>query len=314
MLIRLGTRQSALALWQAEHITSRLQSFGVDVELVKITTAGDVSTTPLNQSGGQGVFTKEIQRALLDNRCDLAVHSLKDLPTEIVPGLMLTAVPPREDPADCLISKANLQLDKLARGARIGTGSPRRKAQLLHARPDLDVQDIRGNVDTRLRKLDEGQFDAILLAYAGLTRLQLSDRISQKLSFETMLPAVGQAALGLETRSDDLKTIEAIHALDDTVTHACVLAERNVLRSMRAGCLAPLAANAMIDSKTLHLIAKVFSSDGQEVVAAELRQSFDASMDRVELYSLAEQFGAEVANKLIKLGASRLIPPRIQQS
>lgn len=306
MLIRLGTRQSALALWQAEYISNALRSLGHQVELVKITTSGDISTTPLGQSGGQGVFTKEIQRALLDNRCDLAVHSLKDLPTEIIPSLALAAVPEREDVADCLIS-GGLTLSELPRGARIGTGSPRRKAQMLHLRPDLAVIDIRGNVDTRIRKLDEGQFEGILLAYAGLHRLGLTSRITQKLTNELMLPAVGQAALGLETRSDDSETIQAVQQLDHPATHAAVLAERTLLRSMRAGCLAPLAANAIVHADSIQMEARVFSTDGQKVIEAKQRMEFPRELGSLELFEIAEQLGIKAAEQLTTLGASKLI-------
>lgn len=306
MLIRLGTRQSALALWQAEYISNALRTLGHQVELVKITTSGDVSTTPLGQSGGQGVFTKEIQRALLDNRCDLAVHSLKDLPTEIIPALALAAVPEREDVADCLIS-GGLTLSELPSGARIGTGSPRRKAQILHLRPDLAVIDIRGNVDTRIRKLDEGQFEGILLAYAGLHRLGLTSRITQKLTNELMLPAVGQAALGLETRSDDSETIRAVQQLDHAATHAAVLAERTLLRSMRAGCLAPLAANAIVQAESMQIEARVFSADGQKVIEAKQRMEFPRELGSLELFAIAEQLGIKAAEQLTALGASKLI-------
>lgn len=306
MLIRLGTRQSPLALWQAEYVSRELQALGHQVELVKITTAGDVSTTPLGQSGGQGVFTKEIQRALLENRCDLAVHSLKDLPTEIIPELHLSAVPPREDSSDCLISQG-LRLDDLPAGSVVGTGSPRRKAQLLSIRPDLIVSDIRGNVETRLRKLDEGQFLAILLAYAGLHRLGLAERITEKLTHAQMLPAVGQAALGLETRADDVATIQAVSALDHISTHAAVLAERTLLRSMRAGCLAPLAAHASFSDTSLRIEARVFSHNGQEMVSTDLQLPLPSSANSTELLKLAVQLGEAAAQDLTHQGADKLI-------
>lgn len=214
--------------------------------MIPIVTAGDISTTPLGESGGVGLFTKEIQRALLDRRCDLAVHSLKDLPTESVPGLSLAAVPPREDVYDCLISQTGETLADLPHRARIGTGSQRRAAQLRMLRPDLEVLDIRGNVETRLRKLDEGQYDGILLAAAGLKRLGLDHRITQRFTIAEMLPAVGQAALGLETRSDDCATIEVVERLSHLPTHQAVLAERAMLRALRGGCLAPVAAFASV--------------------------------------------------------------------
>lgn len=309
MLIRLGTRQSALALWQAEYVSESLRALGHEVELVKITTSGDVSTTPLGESGGQGVFTKEIQRALLDHRCDLAVHSLKDLPTELVPELLLAAVPPREDTADCLISNG-IQLADLPLGAKIGTGSPRRKASLLHLRPDLNVQDIRGNVDTRLRKLSEGHYDAIILAFAGLHRLGLQSRITQKFTSAEMLPAVGQAALGLETRSDDLRTIAAIKPLDHPTTHGAVVAERALLRTMRAGCLAPLACNVVLEEDRILLRARVFSPDGSEMIEAHHFIEYgvkDVAIPTEELYALSERLGREAAGILDQQGATELI-------
>ena len=310
MLIRLGTRQSALALWQADYVSNAMRALGHVVQLVKITTSGDISTTPLGESGGQGVFTKEIQRALLDNRCDLAVHSLKDLPTEIIPELTLVAVPPREDTADCLISNG-LQLAELPIGASIGTGSPRRKASLLHIRPDLLIKDIRGNVDTRLRILDEGEYDAIILAFAGLHRLGLQARITQKLTPDEMLPAVGQAALGLETRSDDKVTIQAVQQLDHAITHAAVLAERTLLRSMRAGCLAPLACNAVFQKDSMNLLARVFSSDGKKKIdvkhAIQHQWPIETPEHQRQLYRLAEQLGRESAALLAEQGATELI-------
>ena len=310
MLIRLGTRQSALALWQAEYISESLESLGHQVQLIKITTSGDVSTTPLGESGGQGVFTKEIQKALLDNRCDLAVHSLKDLPTEVIPELTLAAVPPREDTADCLLSNG-MRLADLPIGSNIGTGSPRRKASLLHIRPDLIVKDIRGNVDTRIRKLVEGKYDAILLAFAGLHRLGLQARITQKFSIEEMLPAVGQAALGLETRSDDSQTIEAVSQLDHMTSHAAVIAERSLLRSMRAGCLAPLACNVVVHNETIQLLARVFSPDGKKRIevnhAADHALNSNELLPKKELYLLAEQLGREAASLLAEQGATELI-------
>jgi len=308
MLIRLGTRQSALALWQADYVSTALRSLGHEIQLVKIITSGDVSTTPLGESGGQGVFTKEIQRALLDDRCDLAVHSLKDLPTEVIPELSLVAVPPREDTSDCLLSR-DMQLSDLPLGACIGTGSPRRKATLLNVRPDLFVKDIRGNVDTRIRKLDNGDFDAIILAFAGLHRLGLESRITQKFSPDEMLPAVGQAALGLETRSKDSKTIQAVSPLNDLRTHAAVIAERTLLRSMRAGCLAPLACNAVVQADHIRILARVFSPDGKTKIEVkhEIMHAWNGTQQQSQLILLAEQLGREAAQQLTDQGAAELI-------
>lgn len=246
LLIRIGTRQSPLARWQSDHIASELKSLGIDVEIVPIVTAGDVSTRPLGESGGVGLFTKEIQRALLDRRCDVAVHSLKDLPTEPVEGLTLAAVPLREDVRDCLIGRTGKLISELPVSATIGSGSLRRAAQLKSLRPDLQVIDIRGNVDTRLNKLDKGDYDAIVLAAAGLHRLKLDHRVTQRFTIDEMLPAVGQAALGLETRVDDCGVIDVLERISHLATHQAVIAERSLLRSLRAGCLAPVAALATI--------------------------------------------------------------------
>jgi hydroxymethylbilane synthase len=246
-----------------------LRALGQEVELVRITTTGDTSTTPLMQTGGGGLFTKEIQRALLDGRCDIAVHSLKDLPTDPVPELALAAVPKREDPADCLIARESWTLATLPRSSVIGTGSPRRRAQVLRLRPDLVVADIRGNVDTRLKKLESGQFHAILLAAAGLRRLGLAESITETLELDAMIPAVGQAALGLETRSDDEETMRILQGLEDPPTHAAVLCEREILRQLRAGCLAPVAAHARWQGRQLSVQVRVFSRDYSQMLSAE---------------------------------------------
>ena len=211
-----------MALWQAEWVAGQLQALGCPVELVRIQTSGDVTSLPLQAVGGQGLFTKELQRALQDERIDLAVHSLKDLPTEAVEGLCLAAVPPRESNRDVMVSAVASSLDQLPPAARVGTGSRRRKSQLLHFRNDLQVSEIRGNLDTRLRKLDEGQYEAIVLAEAGLKRLGWSDRITQILPPEIMLPAIGQGALGIETRASDRVTRDWVGRLN----HAETFAER----------------------------------------------------------------------------------------
>lgn len=303
MRIRLGTRQSPLALWQANHIATQLQEHGHQVELVKITTSGDISSTPLEKSGGVGVFTKEIQRALLDDRCDLAVHSLKDLPTEAVPGLSLAAIPRREEAADCFLSEQIPSPSELPSGARIGTGSPRRRAQIKRLYPEVELLDIRGNVDTRIRKMKEGSYDGIVLAYAGLHRLQLKDQIVHQFSLEEMIPAVAQAALGLETRSDDPVLLDAIIPLDHRETHLCVSLERSLLRTLRAGCLAPLAAHARFDNEYLRLSARVFSEDYSEMI----EEHWKWTVDRNARIEKAESLGMEAAHDLCELGADEMI-------
>jgi hydroxymethylbilane synthase len=305
--LRLGTRASPLARWQAGWVADQLAAQGVAVELVPITTQGDVHTGPLGQIGGQGLFTKELQRALLEGQIDLAVHSLKDLPTAAVPGLVLAAVPARESTADCLLCRQAESLDALPQGARVGTGSLRRKAQLLHHRPDLVIEEIRGNVDTRLRKLEQGQYDAIVLAEAGLRRLGLAERITQILPRAIMLPAVGQGALGLETRADDAATQQAVKPLDDRATRAAVLAERALLAALRAGCLAPVAALAELQQDQLVLTAAVLSPDGRQKLSAEAHVTCSDPLPQAALDSLACRLGEEVAQRLLSQGAQQLI-------
>lgn len=295
--LRLGTRSSPLARWQAEWVAARLAELEVDVEFVYISTQGDVRSGPIGNIGGQGVFTKEIQRALLANEIDLAVHSLKDLPTEPVDGLALAAVPPREVCGDALVTNDYANLDELPAGALVGTGSLRRQAQLLHARPDLRVADIRGNVETRLRKLDDGEYQAIILAEAGLTRLELTERIRQTLPKSTMLPAVGQGALGLETRADDSRAMDALAPLNDSATRAAVMAERSLLATLRGGCLAPVGAWGRFENDRLHLDAVVLSRDGRE------RLFVANSAPGAE----AESLGRAAAESLLEQGAAQLI-------
>lgn len=296
--IRIGTRASQLALWQSHWVADQLRSRGVEVDIIHITTQGDVTRGPLGQIGGQGLFTKEIQRALLDGSIDLAVHSLKDLPTEPVEGLVLGAVPARAGEGDALISPHGNDLMQLPQGAKVGTGSARRQAQLLHARPDLVMAEIRGNLDTRLRKLDEGQYDALVLAEAGLRRLGWEDRITQVLPKSIMLPAVGQGALGLEIRADDAGTQEAVAPLDDPATHTAVVAERAMLASLRGGCLAPVGAWGRIEATgRLRLDGVVLSADGRHRLAAY------ADSDPAD----AVQLGQQVAADLLKQGAAELI-------
>jgi len=267
------------------------------VELGPITTQGDVKTGPLGQIGGQGLFTKEIQRALVEGKIDLAVHSCKDLPTAAVDGLVIAAVPQRESTADVLISEKGGRIETLPSASRVGTGSLRRKAQLLHLRPDLVMEDIRGNVETRLRKLDEGQFDAIILAEAGLTRLGMASRITQVIPHAAMLPAVGQGALAIEVRSDDEHTRSLVALLDHFQTHQNVLAERTLLFDLRAGCLAPVGAWCRVEGGRLAMNAVVLSPDGKRRLAAS------GSSDVASAITL----GREVAERLLAQGAGELI-------
>jgi hydroxymethylbilane synthase len=295
--IRLGTRKSPLARWQAEWVAQQLQQLGHEVEMVWITTQGDVTTQPLGTVGGQGLFTKEIQRALLDSQIDLAVHSLKDLPTQPIEGLRLGAVPLREVVGDCLIAPQGTTLESLPPRAKIGTGSLRRAAQLRAWRSDLEILDIRGNVETRIKKHDDGQYDAIVLAEAGLHRLGYLDRVAQKLPLERVLPAVGQGALGLEIRADDTNTLEALQGLNHVDSHAAVIAERSLLNHLRGGCLAPVAAWCRIENGELRLQARVLALDGSTMVAIDKTGSRDQ----------AAQLGIAGAEDLIGQGAERLI-------
>ncbi|MCA9271023.1 MAG: hydroxymethylbilane synthase [Planctomycetales bacterium] len=295
--LRIGTRGSPLARWQADWVAAQLTALGYSVELVLIKTQGDVRSGPIGAIGGQGVFTKELQRALADGTIDLAVHSLKDLPTLPTPGLHLAAVPPREANSDALVSVAHASLDALPRQAKVGTGSLRRQSQLLFARPDLHVTDIRGNVDTRLAKLDAGEYDAIVLAEAGLKRLGLADRIRQVLPREVVLPAVGQGALGIECRCDDEATNAALKRLDDAATHASVVAERALLAALRGGCMAPVGAWGRMEDGQLRLEAVVLSAHGSERRYAE---GVAPAEDAAEL-------GERVAQSLLDAGAGELI-------
>ncbi len=298
--MRLGTRASPLARWQARYVADRLVALGHVVELVPVTTAGDVTSGPLREAGDIGFFTKELQRALLDGRIDLAVHSLKDLPTDAVPGLALAAVPQRENPADVLVCSPSLgprDLPSLPRGARVATGSTRRRAQLLHARPDLAMCDVRGNVETRLRKLDEGQFDALVLALAGLTRLGLAERATQVLPPEIMLPAVGQGALGIEARGDDDTTLAILAQLNDVDSRQCVLAERAMLAELRGGCMAPVGAWGRMEGGELRLDGVVLSGDGMQRLFASAGGPPNE----------AGAIGEDVARQLADQGAGALI-------
>jgi hydroxymethylbilane synthase len=297
MRLRLGTRASALARWQADWVAAELQRHGVEVELVLISTCGDQQLGPIEALSGRGLFTKEIQRALLEGRIDLAVHSLKDLPTDEVPGLCLAAVPERAPPGDTLVCARHASLAALPPGAVIGTGSLRRRAQLLNARPDLRTKDIRGNVDTRLRKLRQGDYDALLLAEAGLRRLGLADQITEVLPLAMILPAVGQGALGVETRRDETAARQSLAPLDHLPTHRAVLAERAMLAALRGGCLAPIAAYARLEGDRLRLTGRVLSPDGgKKLEAAESA-----------LPQQAVELGGQVAAELLAQGAAELI-------
>ena len=298
--LRIGTRGSKLALWQANFVAAALGPLAAPrpVERLTIETTGDqVSDRPLGELGGIGVFTKEIQRALLAGAVDVAVHSLKDLPTIPVEGLVLAAVPARAATGDVFISKKHQSFDALPAGAVVATGSLRRQAQILHRRPDLKLVGIRGNIDTRLRKLVEEDLDGLILAQAGLERLGLAGAITEVLDPSWFLPAVGQGALGLECRAEDAVTRELLTRLDDVATHQAVLAERALLAGLGGGCLVPIGAIGKVEANVLNLRAAVLSPDGRQRVAGEIAGSAEQ----------AEQLGRKLADQLSAQGASEVL-------
>jgi len=266
-MLTVGSRGSQLALWQARWIQARLQSFGIESRLEIIHTTGDkITDVALSKVGTKGLFTKEIEEALLNRSIDVAVHSLKDMPTELPAGLTLAAIPEREDPRDALIGG---RLAELKHGARVGTSSLRRAAQLRATRPDLQILDVRGNLDTRLRKLDEGKYDAIVLASAGLRRLGWEARISELLDPAVMCPAVGQGALAVETRDDSGQAREICRRLDHEATRIAVTAERAVLAALGGGCQVPIGAYATLEGVSVKIRSIVVSPDGDQVIRKE---------------------------------------------
>jgi hydroxymethylbilane synthase len=278
-------------LWQARWVAAELSAAGRECRIEIIKTTGDKTTdVPLAKVGSKGLFTKEIEEALLDGRAHLAVHSLKDLPTELPEGLVLAAIPEREDPRDAMVGS---KLDDLPLGAKIGTSSLRRAAQLRQLRPDLLVESIRGNLDTRLRKLDEGQYEAILLAAAGLKRLGWGDRIAEILPPEKMCPAVGQGALAIEAREG----FQDAAILDHPATHTAVLAERGVLGALGGGCQVPIGAYATVSENRVHVLAIVAAPDGSQIIRAESEGPA----------SEASQIGAALAADLLKKGARQIL-------
>ncbi|HVP67453.1 MAG TPA: hydroxymethylbilane synthase [Anaeromyxobacteraceae bacterium] len=298
MTVRIATRRSALAKWQANHVALLLRDRepGLDVQLLELMTKGDrILDVPLAEVGGKGLFVKEIEDALLRGDAEVAVHSMKDLPALLAPGLVIAATPPREDPRDALVSKGR-RLDELPLGARVGTASLRRAAQLRATRPDLRVETIRGNVQTRLRKVEEG-FDAVVLAYAGLKRLGLADRVVQVFSVEEMLPAVAQGALAIEAREADRETLARLAPLDDSATRHQVDAERGLMRRLEGGCQVPLAAHARVDGGNVRLQALVSSIDGGRVVRGE----------RAGPVEKAAEVGVALAEELLGQGADAIL-------
>ncbi len=304
----IGTRGSQLALWQANHVADRLRAAFPDlgIRLETIRTTGDkIGDVPLARVGGKALFVKEIEEALLDHRVDLAVHSMKDVPTDLPAGLVIAAVTAREDPRDVLVSRTGARFADLPRGARVGTSSLRRQAQLLHHRPDLTILPLRGNLDTRLRKLAEEGLDAVVLAAAGLRRLGWMDRITEFLPPEVCLPAIGQGALGIEIRvpsgwadpGPPGAATARVKILDDPQTHAAVLAERAFLRRLEGGCQVPFAAHAVIRDGELRLQGLVASPDGAQLIRGE----------RHGRQEDAEAVGTLLAEELLSRGAGEII-------
>jgi len=298
--IRIATRESVLALWQTEYVKKQLLSRSpeLQVEIIRMTTRGDkILDRPLAKVGGKGLFVKELETALYDETADIAVHSMKDVPMVLPDGLSIECICERADPRDAFVSNSYENLEALPAGAKLGTSSVRRKSQLCAQRPDLEYADLRGNVGTRLGKLDEGNYDAIILAVAGLERLELSHRITSKLPVETSLPAAGQGAVGIECRQGDSATLSLLAPLNHRPTHICVVAERAMSRSLNANCEAPVAAFAELTDTALHLTGLVASSDGNQIL-----------LDKVAgEASQAEQLGIQLAERLIAQGALELI-------
>ena len=299
-ILKIATRQSPLALWQAEHIRARLEALHADlkVELVTFVTQGDkILDTPLAKIGGKGLFVKELEAALLDGRADLAVHSMKDVPMALPEGLSLAVICEREDPLDAFVSNSYKSFDELPQGAKVGTSSLRRKTQILKQRPDLNVIDLRGNVGTRLSKLDSGLYDAIILASAGLKRLGLAERIRHTLQPEISLPAVGQGALGLECRATDQGVLDLILPLLHAETDVCVRAERAFNAYLEGGCQVPIAGYATLNQGQIHIEGRVGSVDGVTLLKVQLSGAPEQ----------AEQLGVSLAQKLLEQGAGDLL-------
>ncbi|MDR7122473.1 hydroxymethylbilane synthase [Rheinheimera soli] len=306
-LVRIATRKSALALWQANFVKAELEAAhpGLRVELVPMSTQGDkILDTPLAKIGGKGLFVKELETAMLEGRADIAVHSMKDVPVDFPEGLMLHTICQREDPRDAFVSTRYQQLADLPQGAVVGTSSLRRQCQIKAIRPDLQIKDLRGNVNTRLAKLDAGEFDAIILASAGLIRLGFEARIASFLEVDTSLPANGQGAVGIECRTDDLLVQQLLAPLEHKETRICVLAERAMNRKLQGGCQVPIGAFAVFQQNELWLRGLVGQLDGSEILRSEIKGSAEQ----------AEQLGMQLAEQLLALGADRILDAVYRQA
>ncbi|WP_019674010.1 hydroxymethylbilane synthase [Psychrobacter lutiphocae] len=313
--LNIATRKSPLAMWQAEHIKSRLQSLypELEVNLVTMVTQGDkILDTPLAKIGGKGLFVKELEQALYDGRADIAVHSLKDVPMQLPEGLILGAYCKRETPTDAFVSNNYSTLDELPEGAVVGTASLRRQCQIKAYRPDLQIKSLRGNVQTRLGKLDADEYDAIILASSGLIRSELSERIKQEISIEVSLPAVGQGALAIECRADDKEVLSLLEPLNDSDARIRLKAERALNRHLEGGCQVPIAAYAILEAgedeaqeEMLWLRGRVGTEDGQTLLKADKR--IVLSGNQADREAQAEQLGIDVATQLLSRGADGIL-------
>ena len=304
--IVIATRNSPLALWQAEYVKAELEAAhpGLKVELLGMTTKGDqILNSPLAKIGGKGLFVKELEVAMLEGKADIAVHSMKDVPMDFPDGLGLSVICEREEPWDAFVSNQFADIDSLPQGARVGSSSLRRQCQLRAARPDLNIIDLRGNVNTRLRKLDDGEYDAIILAVAGLLRLEMADRIAQKLPKALSLPAVGQGAVGIECRSDDSATHALLAPLGDDATRVRVLAERAMNKTLEGGCQVPIAGFAELNQLELSMEALVGSVDGKSII----RKSGVVSLSSLTDEAAAVSLGQEIGQQLLASGAAEIL-------
>lgn len=298
--LKIATRQSPLALWQANYVKDRLQQLYPDliVELVPMVTKGDVILdSPLAKIGGKGLFVKELENALLNKEADIAVHSMKDVPMQFPEGLGLAVICKREDPRDAFVSNSYRTFSELPRGAVVGTSSLRRQCQLKALRPDLDIRSLRGNVGTRLSKLDNGDYDAIILASAGLIRLGLADRIASFIEVEQSLPAAGQGAVGIECRTDDVQVKQLLAPLADAETTCCVLAERAMNNHLQGGCQVPIGGYAVLQQGQLYLRALVGDVDGSKIIRAEGKSAVEN----------ADILGVQIAEQLLAQGADKIL-------
>lgn len=304
--LKIATRKSALALWQAEFVKARLEHFHSDltVELVPMVTKGDIILdSPLSKVGGKGLFVKELEVAMLEGRADIAVHSMKDVPVEFPEGLGLEIVCEREDPRDAFVSNTINSLAELPQGAIVGTSSLRRQCQIKALRPDLDIRDLRGNVNTRLAKLDDGQYDAIILAAAGLIRLEMPERIQEFIEPEVMLPANGQGAVGIECRTDDERVKALLAPLEHNETRIRVLAERSMNRALEGGCQVPIGSYAIIENNEVYLRGLVGAIDGSKILHNEIRGTL----------TNGDAMGTMLAEKLLKDGADVILKQVYEQ-